>query len=272
MLLSLVAVLLASPAPAPAANALPDARELVRQSIRNGERSWRESLTYSCTKRQLTREYNPEGKVKNVDDDVYDVIPLGYGVSFAKLVQSHGEPIPPVEQANVEARFERIRDESVAWKQARFAKEENDRSYLREVPDAFDFRITGVDNLPTGPAWVLEATPHPGYQPQSRYAHMFHAMRGTLWIDQKDVQWVKADAVASETVSFGLFIARLARGSHILLAQTKLPDGDWVPQSLEAHASARLMVFFRHNFEEDTTYSNYRKSAETLAASRDLVQ
>lgn len=264
----LMALFLAGAPPVSAATPRPDARELVRQSVRNGERSWRMSLAYACTKHEVDREFGAAGKITNVDDDVYHVIPVGYGVSFAELVRSHGEPLPPAPQANVEAKLERLRDESADWKQARFAKEERDRSYMLEVPDAFDFRITGVENLPTGSAWVLEATPHPGYRPQSRYAHMFHAMHGTLWIDRKDVQWVKADAVASEPVSFGFFIARLARGSHITIEQTRLPDGNWVPKSILARASARMFVFVNHNFEEETTYTNYRKSAGALAARR----
>ena len=259
-------------APLWAASAPPDARELVRQSVRNGERAWRVSLTYACTKRDVNRALGSSGNVKNVDDDVYHVIPLGYGVSFDELVTSHGEPLPAVRRQRVEEALDRLRDESPELKRAHFAKDVHDRSYMLEVPDAFDYRITGVDNLPTGPAWVVDATPRPGYQPQSRYAHMFHAMHGTLWIDQKDVQWVKADAVASEPVSFGFFIARLARGSHIVIQQRKLPDGDWVAASISAHASARLFLVVNRRFEEDITYSDYRKSSVTLASRLDPVQ
>ena len=269
----LMAVLLAGQAAGPAANApavagAPDARELVRQSVRNGERSWRESLAYACTKHEVDREYGPGGTTRNVDDDLYQVIPLGYGVSFDQLVESHGEPLAAARRANIEAKLERLRDESPEWKRQRFAKEEHERAYMAEVPDAFDYRITGVENLPTGPAWVVEATPRPGYQPQTRYGHMFHAMRGTLWIDQKDVQWVKADAVAMAPVSFGFFVARLAAGSHIVIEQTRLADGAWVAKSIEARAAARLFLFFNHNFSEDITYADYRKSAVTMAAWR----
>ena len=93
-------------------------------------------------------------------------------------------------------------------------------------------------------------------------------MRGTLWIDKKDVQWVKADAVAEDTVAFGFFIARLARGSHIVLQQKRLPDGSWVPARIEARASARIFLFFNHNFEEVITYSGYRLDNALASAAR----
>jgi hypothetical protein len=69
-------------------------------------------------------------------------------------------------------------------------------------------------------------------------------------------------------VSFGLFIARLSKGSHIYLEQMRLPNGDWVPKSLEAKAEARTFLFFEHNFEQDITYNNYSKPAALQAAAR----
>jgi hypothetical protein len=245
-----------------------DPRELVRQSIQNEERAWKISTEYACTKRVVEREFNDVAEPKSASDDVYALIPLGYGASFDEHIKHDGEPLSREAGQKEEKELEKLRAEPPALKQRRFEKEQEERSYMNEIPDAFNFRITGTEDLPTGRAWVLEATPRPGFQPKSRYAHVFPKMRGTLWIDRKDVQWVKADAVAVENVSFGLFLFRLAKGSHILIQQTKLPDGHWVPQSLDAKAEAHTLLFFEHNFEEDITYSNYRKPGPLEAAAR----
>ncbi len=250
----------------PALFAQPDARELVRQSIQNGERSWRDSFSYACVEHDVTRRLGDSGRVKLSDDDVYDVIPLGYNTSYSELVSHDGEPVPKAQLAKERKELARLEAETPAEKAHRFEKEREERAYMLEVPDAFDFTIAGVENLPTGPAWIVDAVPHPGYQARSRYGRMFRAMKGRLWIDKKDLQWVKADAVAMEDVSFGFFIARLARGSHILLEQQKLPDGAWVPKDIQARASARLFVFFNHNFEENISYSEYHKTGAAVAA------
>jgi len=246
--------------------AQPDPRELVRQSIRNGEKSWRQSFDYECTKHEIDRQFDSSNAARKTDDDVYDVIPLGNGASFDLHIRHNSEPLPADEKAKAQRELARLRAESPAQKKLRFQKEANERSYMKEVADAFDFKIVGTESLPTGPAWVLEATPRRGYHARTRYGRMFPAMRGKLWIDQKDVQWVKADAVATDTVAFGFFIARLAKGSHIVLEQMKLPDGAWVAKHVQARASARTFVVFHHNFEEDVTYSNYRKAPATMAA------
>lgn len=248
--------------------AQPNPRELVRQSIENGRRAWTESFNYYCQENDITKQYGSDGMVKSVSEDLSENIPVGYNVSFQMPLKHDNEPVPPDVRNKAERDLEHLRAETPDQKRSRFQKLVAERSYMKEVPDAFDFRIIRVDNLPTGPAWVLHATPHPGYQPKSRYAHMFPYMEGTLWIDQKDVQWVKADAVAIDTVSFGFFIARLAKGSHIVLEQTKLADGEWVPSKIEARASARTFIFWVHNFQEAITYSDYRKASPSMRASR----
>jgi hypothetical protein len=65
----------------------PDPRELVRQSTRNGERSWRRSFDYYCTKRDVERQLDSAGRIRAVDDDVYQVIPLGDGASYERPVE-----------------------------------------------------------------------------------------------------------------------------------------------------------------------------------------
>jgi hypothetical protein len=246
----------------------PDPRELVRQSIQNGERAWKISTEYACVKRVSDKQFDSAGEVKSKSSDAYAVVPLGRGGFFDEHIEHDGEPVSADVRERAQRELEKLRAEPASQKRRRFEKELAERSYMKEVPDAFDFRITGTEQLPTGPAWVLEATPRPGFEPTSRYAHVFPKMHGTLWIDQKDVQWVKADAVATDNISFGLFIARLSKGSHIYLEQMKLPDGNWVPKSLEAKAEARMFLFFQHNFEEDITYNDYRRPAALSAATR----
>ena len=243
-------------------------RDLVRESIRNGEQSWRRSFDYYCIKRDVDREFDSGHRVKSVSDDVYEVIPLGFSTSFDKLIRHNNEPVSRDRRLKAEEELRARQQEAPDAKRRRFDKQLSERSYMKEVADAFDFRITGEEQLPTGPAWVLEATPRPGYQPRSRYAHMFPKMRGRLWIDKKDRQWVKADAVAADTVTFGFFIARLAKGSHIRIEQMRLPDGDWVAKRITAAASARTFVFFNHNFEEDITYSDYSRTPPSLSAAK----
>jgi hypothetical protein len=216
-------------------------------------------------KKVETRQLDSDGRTKSTSEDTYNIVPLGDGASFEEHVGHDSEPVAQDVRERSQKELEQLRSESPAQLAHRFEKERAERSYMKEVPDAFDFRVIREDNLPTGRAWVLEATPRPGYIPKSRYAHAFNKMHGTLWIDEKDVQWVKADAVASETVTFGWFIARLSKGSHIVLEQERLPDGNWVPRSLSARAAARMFLVFNHHFDEEITYNQYKRRGPLTA-------
>jgi hypothetical protein len=245
--------------------AQPNPRELVRESIANGQKAWRESRAYSYLKRQVDTQLDASGAVKSRDTDLYRIIPVD-GDSFEEHIQHNGAPVGQDEQRRQQQALFRREHETPAQRAARLDRQRHDRSYYQEIPDAFIFKIVGEQDMATGPAWVVSATPRPGFQPRSRYAHMFPKMRGKLWVDKKDVQWVKADAEAIDDVTFGYFIARLAKGSHILLEQTRLPDGTWVPQHIEAKASARLFFFFNHHFREDISYFDYRKGGAAPAS------
>ena len=235
----------------------PNPRELVRQSIVNGDKAWKQSRSYSCNKLDVTTQFDAAGKVKSTDRDLYRITPI-QGDAFEEHIEHNGQSLTGEAKQKQQLELQRREHETPHQRTARLAREERERSYYKEIPDAFDYKIVGEETLPTGPAWVLEATPRPGFQAHSRYGQVFPKMRGKLWIDKKDIQWVKADAVATSNVHFGWFIASLSKGSHIVLEQTRLPDGAWVPLRLQAKASARTF-FSHHHFDEEITYSHYGK-------------
>jgi hypothetical protein len=92
------------------------------------------------------------GRVRSADRDLYRVAPIG-GDSFEDDVEHDGEPLRGEER-----------------QKQQFELQKRERSYYKEISDAFEFKILGEETLPTSPAWVLEATPRLGFQPRSRYA------------------------------------------------------------------------------------------------------
>ena len=101
------------------------------------------------------------------------------------------------------------------------------------------------------------ATPRAGYRGKEHGA--LSQMRGKLWIDKNDYRWVKAEAETLDTISFGLFIARLAPGSRLMFEQVRVNNEVWLPKRVAVSATARLGLIKKLNVEEETTWSNYRK-------------
>jgi hypothetical protein len=115
-------------------------------------------------------------------------------------------------------------------------------------------------------AYVLQATPHPGYQAQGKYGKMFSKLEGKLWVDKQDLGWIKADAEVIQPFSIGLFLARVLRGSHITLEQTRVDGGIRMPQHIEIRAAAKIFFFKSLVIDRVQTYSDYRLAEAGVSA------
>ncbi len=70
-------------------------------------------------------------------------------------------------------------------------RRERQREPLKELPDAFDFRLIGEEALASGEVYVIDATPKPGYKPKLPSAAYFPKVKARLWIDKNDYHWAK---------------------------------------------------------------------------------
>ena len=96
-----------------------------------------------------------------------------------------------------------------------------------------------------------------GYKPRSRTAKLLPSIKGRFWVDQQDHQIVKVEAEVIETIWMGLFLVRVAKGSHATLELECVSDGVWLPDRLRLFASARLGLLSALRIEQDTHYSRY---------------
>ena len=147
-------------------------------------------------------------------------------------------------------------------------RREKFRKALREIPDAFIFRLVGEENVNSRPAYVIEATPRPGYQPVDRYSRLFTQLRGKLWIDKSDCRWAKIEAELLDTVTFGWILVRIHEGSRVRMSQQRMDDGAWVPDQMWYRISMRVGLVKLLGAETEVTYGDYRlsSSTETLQA------
>ena len=130
---------------------------------------------------------------------------------------------------------------------------------MREVTDAYNFHLAGIENLEGRDAWVIDAEPRPGFEPHRKEARILPKFRFRVWIDKADTEWVKLDANCIDTVSFGWFLARIHRGSHIEIDQTRVNDEVWLPKHVSLTLDARLALLANVNVRKIVTYRDYKK-------------
>ncbi len=184
------------------------------------------------------------------------------GARFEQLVERNGQLPSAEEQKKLDQDFEKLKHETPEDRTARLGKERENRSFLRDMLDGFDFRLLGEEVLGGRSTYVLQATPHPGFHARGKYGKMFSKVEGKLWIDKSDFGWIRVEGQVTQSFSMGLFVARVQRGSRIILEQKNVGDAVWVPQRLEVRASARILFLKSLAIERIFTYSDYRPEAD----------
>ncbi len=250
---------------------VPEVRQIMAASIAATQRSWQGRLHYTYVERDEDRRLDSEGRVKSEELIVSRMI-LVNGVPFEQLVERNGQPPPVAEERKQTENLERLEREAPAQRAERLRKEEEETaSLVGEIPKAFDFELIGEEIVNGRPAYVLQATPHPGYQAQGKYGKMFSKLEGKLWVDKQDLGWIKADGRVIQPFSIGLFLARVLRGSHITMEQTRVDGGIWMPEHVEIRAAAKIFFIKSLVIDRVLTYSEYRLAEAGVPTTGDSV-
>jgi hypothetical protein len=249
-----------------AAQSPPDPREIVRRASRIDQANQKAALNYAFTEFVEDKKLDGDGRVKESESRKYEIIFL-YEEPFRRLIERNGRPVEGKEKQKEEERYnkeaaKRAREsESARRKRAaeRQKDEEQARKFLKEVPEAYDFTLLGEEVRGGRPCWVISATPRAGYKPYDLRTRILPKMRGTIWIDQEQYQWVRAEAETLDTISFGLVLARLSKGATMEFETLRINDEVWLPKTVHARIVGRLALL--KSIRQDVTirYSDYRK-------------
>ena len=238
-----------------------NASQIMVKSVVATERSWqaRDHLIY--VKRDEDRRLDSAGKMKSENVEVTRTS-LVNGARFEQLIEHNGKPPSATEQRKRDDDLAKLKHRPPDDIAARLRNDQENRAFLHDVVEAFEFNVIGEEVVEGRSAYVLQATPHPGYHARGRYGRFLSNVKGKLWIDKQNFGWIKLDGQVTQSFSMGLFVARVQRGSHIILEQTCVGDAVWVPKRIEVRASARILFVKSLDVDRVLTYSDYLPAAD----------
>jgi hypothetical protein len=189
------------------------------------------------------------------------------GQPHRRTLERDGKPLGPEEQRSEQKKldqaFKKLSSETPAEKQRRLEEAEKARkrefALLSEIPDLYDLRLEAESTVDGRPVWVVSGTPRPGAKPKSRDAKVLLKIRGRMWIDKATYQWAKVEAETTDTISWGLFLARLNSGAHLTFEQTEMNSELWLPKRLFMAGSGRVGLFKKLVQDQEVQWSNYKK-------------
>lgn len=253
----------------------PDPVEIVRRAAENDQRN--DELVRNYTYIQRNEVRIPK---KPTTAETYDAMIL-YGDQVLRHIAHNDQPLPAREQAKEEEKIQKImrqrQGESEKERQDRLAKAEKrrdeGRAFVKEIMDAFDFRLAGEEEVAGRDAYIIDATPRPGYKPVHTRAGILRNVKFRVWIEKSTYRWINVDVEVIKPFSLGWVLARLHERSRIHIEQTWVNDEVWMPNRIFLNLDGRVLLVKGFAMEMEITYRDYRKfRVDTKITSPAVVQ
>ncbi|HLJ46963.1 MAG TPA: hypothetical protein VKU01_13190 [Bryobacteraceae bacterium] len=245
----------------------PDVQEIIRRSVAATEENWKLAPDYAFMERDIESKKD-HGKTTKT----YVVLMID-GSPYNKLTAVNGQPLSKGEAAAEEQKLQEAiqtrRRESSRERAKRIAKYQRERTsdeaMMKEMTEAFQFRPAGEETLNGHSCWVFDATPKPGYQPKTRETKVLLGMKGRLWIDKSEYQWVRVKAEVTRPVRMYGLLARVGPGTRFELDQEPVAANLWLPRHYSVNVAATALGFFNEDSTDDETYWNYQPVSRQMA-------
>ena len=238
------------------------ALEIIRLAVDRDSTNLERLKDYAYQQRQEEREFDARGNITKSEAETRDVMMLA-GRPYERLIARDDKPLSANEARKEQQKADRELERREHMSPADRAKLEKNRretrKFMNEVPDAFVFHLLGEEKVSGEPAWVIRCDPNPAFQPRDARAKVLSKLRGKVWIDQGDYEWVKAEMQAVDAMSFGLGLFRLDPGGSLSFEQTRVNGEVWVPTRALIRADARLAYVKKVRAEIEITYRDYKK-------------
>ncbi len=241
-------------------------QELFRVVAQKDEENNKYVKNYTYIEREVQNKLDGKGNVKSTETNTYEILEI-YGEQVQRLIAKDDKPLNDKDKNKEEEKIQKVIDkrknESENDRRKRGEKEEKEREdgrkFVREIADAYNFKLVGTEQVGGREAWVIDGEPRPGFQPKMKEAKFLPKFHGRVWIDKTDLQLAKMSVECLDTVSWGLFLARFHKGSRFMLEQTRVNDEVWLPLHLEAKIDVRLALLKNFDVGFEQTFRDYKK-------------
>ncbi|HMD85830.1 MAG TPA: hypothetical protein VKO18_14140 [Terriglobia bacterium] len=271
LLVCSVTSLAQEPPPAPPAvrQDLPptnDPKEIVRRALDVDKTDFQLARNYTFERREEIKVLDTSGAPKKHEINTYDVAIL-YDQPYSRRIRKDDKPLTEQEERKEAEKLDRFiaerKNESEKEHETRLAKQEakrqEERAFVRDVIKAYDFRIVGEEQVEGHDAYIVQALPRKDFHPTQPHADILPKLRGKIWISKRDYGCVKLEAETLDTISWGLFLLRIHKGTKFRLEQTRVNDEIWLPRRMSLNASARVALFANGAVDWESSFSKYKK-------------
>jgi hypothetical protein len=257
-----------------------DVVALLREVSRNQDELEQRFAEYSFLRQQTDREITSKGEVKKETVKIYEVFPIANREPVMKLISEDGVPLSgeraAKEQKRVEEEFakaerdkdkdaqrmQKFRDERErrrAKARANSKDNEDDDVDISQFLKIHEFVSPRLERFRDRDAVVFDFRARPGFKPGNRQEDLISKLVGLVWIDPADRQVMRLEARLTEGFKMGGgLLVNLRPGAAMVMEQTRMVEGIWLPRMAQVNLSVKLLLFGGGDYNQTIEWSDYK--------------
>lgn len=275
-----------------------DIAQLLRDVARNQAQVDERVRNYTFTQTTTERELNERGEVKKQTVKVFEVFPVPGRRPVFKLISENGVALSgeraaketrrageELEAAERDADKRKEQDEARRLERQRRREAERQKSGATNSSNSNDEeadsrQFVGIllracelfaprrERFRERDVVVFDFRPRANFRPSNREESIVNKLTGIVWIDPQDKQVMRFEArlASSYKIGGGLLVS-VKPGSALIVEQTRLQEGVWLPRLAQFNASIKLFLFAGGEFNVTQEWSDYKRfntSAEDI--------
>jgi len=254
-----------------------DITSLLLEVARNQDETENRVAEYSFKQTETDREISSKGELKKQTVKVYEVYPLPNREAVVKLISENGVPLSAERAAKEEKRVqeeflkaERDKEKDAAEAAKRKAereKKQKDGKKKEEDGDpeismflrACDFVSPRRERFEGRESIVFDFRPRAGFKPKTREESLIAKLVGVVWIDPTDKQVIRLEARLAEGFKIaGGLLASLKPGAALVMEQTRMEQGVWLPRFAQINLSVKVLLFGGGDYNKTIEWSDFK--------------
>lgn len=251
---------------------LPDIPALLRELQANEDKVETILENYSYTQKTIKRELGKDGILRETESETYQ-LSFYKGNRIRRLIEKNNKPLSEKQQkdedrevekrvAEIERRIARQEAKAVEQSSSGAPDENGRRVSIAEVLRASNLinprreRFRGRDVI----VFDFEPNPDFDYKNAQSFLKFFGKTAGVMWIDEKDKQAARIEAVLFDSYKVGGgLLANLKKGASFTLEQERVNDEIWLPSAADINLSVKVLLVKGINVNQVIKSSNYRR-------------
>jgi hypothetical protein len=250
---------------------LPELEPLLKALHENQDKIYEMRERYTCRLVEIERKHDGDGRIKESETKTYEVTPVG-SEFVERLMSVNGRELSSSEREKEDKRVLKEVEEILKKREKKEQQEERARAKGEKKKEDDDdieikdfLRISEITSIRREmfrghEVIAFDFEPRKGFKPKSRAEDIVSKLAGTIWVDEVAQQIARLEARFTDSFKIGGgMLASIGASTAFSFEQEKIGDEVWLPSSMEANLSARVLLLAKFNRSIERRYSDYKK-------------